>query len=104
MQKSARRRAREFALQGLYQWLLSQEDLGVVSAHIRATPGFDKADAKHFDSLLYNTKCSKADYRAANKIWDKFNCKTLMDYHNLYLTVDVLFIRFSLLFKISLLL
>ena len=51
--KSPRRRAREFALQGLYQWLLSAEDAGVVDAHMREQPGFDKADAAHFDALLH---------------------------------------------------
>ena len=65
MQKSARRRARELALQGLYQWLLSQEELGVVSAHIRATPGFDKADAKHFDGLLSGTIAQAESLRVA---------------------------------------
>jgi len=30
-----RHRAREFALQGIYQWLLNQEDTGVIDAHIR---------------------------------------------------------------------
>jgi hypothetical protein len=43
-----------------------------------------------FDSLLYNTKCDKEDYERAVNVWDKFNCKTFMDYHNLYLTTDVL--------------
>ena len=37
---SPRRSAREFALQGLYQWLLSGEDAGVVDAHIRGLEGF----------------------------------------------------------------
>ena len=54
--KTARRRSREFALQGLYEWLLSRESAdqaGVVDAHIRETPGFDKADAPHFEALLH---------------------------------------------------
>ena len=33
--KSARRRARELALQGLYEWLLSRADAGAVDAHVR---------------------------------------------------------------------
>lgn len=48
-----RHRAREFALQGIYQWLLNQEDTGVIDAHIRNAHGFEKADAEHFDILLY---------------------------------------------------
>ena len=51
--RTPRHRAREFALQGLYQWLLSNEDAGVIDAHIRNAHGFDKADAEHFDNLLH---------------------------------------------------
>lgn len=45
---------------------------------------------KEFNSVLYNSKCSKADYIRACNVWKKFNCKTFLDYHNLYLTADVL--------------
>jgi N utilization substance protein B len=51
--RTPRHRAREFALQGLYQWLLSNEDSGVIDAHIRQAHGFNKADAAHFDALLH---------------------------------------------------
>jgi N utilization substance protein B len=51
--RTPRHRAREFALQGLYQWLLNNEDAGAIDAHIRQAHGFDKADAAHFDALLY---------------------------------------------------
>jgi N utilization substance protein B len=53
--RTPRHRAREFALQGLYQWLLNNEDVGAIEAHIREAHGFDKADAAHFDALLYGT-------------------------------------------------
>ncbi len=53
--RTPRHRAREFALQGLYQWLLSQEDAGVIDAHVRQAHGFDKADVEHFDALLHGT-------------------------------------------------
>jgi len=53
--RTPRHRAREFALQGLYQWLLNQEDAGAIDAHIRQAHGFDKADAEHFDTLLHGT-------------------------------------------------
>lgn len=53
--RTPRHRAREFALQGLYQWLLNQEDAGAIDAHIRQAHGFDKADAEHFDALLHGT-------------------------------------------------
>jgi N utilization substance protein B len=51
--RTPRHRAREFALQGLYQWLLNNEDAGAIDAHIRQAHGFDKADAEHFDTLLH---------------------------------------------------
>ena len=51
--RTPRHRAREFALQGLYQWLMSNEDTGVIDAHIRNAHGFDKADREHFDVLLH---------------------------------------------------
>lgn len=50
--RTPRHRAREFALQGMYQWLLGKEDAGAVAAHIKAAHGFDKADAEHFNALL----------------------------------------------------
>ncbi|WP_420538602.1 transcription antitermination factor NusB [Methylibium petroleiphilum] len=52
-QKSSRRRSREFALQGLYQWLVSGSDAGVIEAHMRELDGFKQADAAHFDALLH---------------------------------------------------
>jgi transcription antitermination protein NusB len=51
--KSARRRSRELAVQGLYQWLLSREDSGAIEAHMTASPGFEKADRDHFNELLH---------------------------------------------------
>jgi hypothetical protein len=43
-----------------------------------------------FYSKLNKEHCKEEDYRRAVNVWNKFNCKTLMDYHNLYLTSDVL--------------
>ncbi len=51
--KSARRRSRELAMQGLYEWLLSGSDPASVEAHIREMDGFDKCDRAHFDALLH---------------------------------------------------
>lgn len=49
----ARRRARELALQGIYQWLLSGNSPAVVEAHIETeTDGFDKVDRELFTALL----------------------------------------------------
>jgi transcription antitermination protein NusB len=62
--KSARRRAREVALQGLYEWLISGADAGVIEAHMREQEGFDKADSTHFDALLHGCIREAADLDA----------------------------------------
>jgi len=49
--KSARRRAREFALQGLYQWRVGGNDEAAIEAHLAELEGFEKAD-KNFCSKL----------------------------------------------------
>jgi N utilization substance protein B len=51
--RSARRASREFALQGLYEWLVGRADAGVIDAHIREQDGFARCDAEHFDRLLH---------------------------------------------------
>ena len=51
--KSARRRSREVALQGLYEWLLSGADAKLIDAHMREQDDFAKCDAAHFDALLH---------------------------------------------------
>jgi N utilization substance protein B len=51
--KSARRRSRELALQGLYQWLLSGESARSVETHVQELDGFGKCDRAHFDALLH---------------------------------------------------
>jgi N utilization substance protein B len=50
--KSARRRAREFATQGLYQWLLSGASHTEIETQLRGADGFDKADKALFDTLV----------------------------------------------------
>lgn len=62
--KSARRRSREVALQGLYEWLLSGSDAGVIDAHVREQEGFDKCDSAHFDALLHGCIDEAADIDA----------------------------------------
>lgn len=53
--KSSRRRAREFALQGIYQWLLSGNGVALIEEHLEQASGFDKADRELFVSLLRGT-------------------------------------------------
>lgn len=51
--KSARRRSREFAVQGIYQWLLNERDPTLIADDLAQTRGFEQADDKHFRTLLY---------------------------------------------------
>jgi transcription antitermination protein NusB len=51
--KSSRRRSREFALQGLYEWLVAASEPGLIDAHMREQDDFAKCDKAHFDMLLH---------------------------------------------------
>ena len=51
--RSARSRAREFALQALYQRLVGRNEAEDIDAFTRELSGFNKADAAHFDALLH---------------------------------------------------
>jgi N utilization substance protein B len=63
--RTPRHRAREFALQGLYQWLLNNEDATTVVNNIRAAHGFEKADGDHFAALLYGAIKDSVSLREA---------------------------------------
>ncbi|CAH3190830.1 unnamed protein product [Porites evermanni] len=45
---------------------------------------------KEFYSQLYDEDISDDDYQHAIKVWNTFECKTIRDYHDLYLKSDVL--------------
>ena len=51
--KSARSRAREFALQALYQSLVGRNEATDIDLFTRDLAGFHKADTAHYDALLY---------------------------------------------------
>ena len=51
--KSDRSRAREFAVQALYQMLVGKNDAESIDAFTRDLAGFNKADSVHFDALLH---------------------------------------------------
>lgn len=63
--RTPRHRAREFALQGLYQWLLNNEDATKVVNNIRGAHGFDKADGEYFADLLRGTIKQSVELREA---------------------------------------
>ena len=53
--KSARSRAREFALQALYQHLVGRNDAQAIDVFTRDLAGFHKADSVHYDALLHGS-------------------------------------------------
>lgn len=50
--KSARYRSREFALQGLYRWLLARSSAAEIARDIELYRGFDKCDTLYFRDVL----------------------------------------------------
>ena len=50
--KSARRRSREFALQGLYSWLLAGQPVSEITAQLEELKGFERADRAYFSLLM----------------------------------------------------
>ncbi len=50
--RSARRRAREFVLQGLYQWRIGGADEAAIEAYAPEMEGFEKADREFFVGTL----------------------------------------------------
>lgn len=62
--KSPRRRAREFALQGIYQWQLSGNEVPAIEAHLSGVAGFEKMDRPLFDLLLKGAIGEAAELQA----------------------------------------
>lgn len=50
--RSTRRRSREFALQGLYQWQLAGKDPVMIATELAETQDFAKSDVGYFRTLL----------------------------------------------------
>jgi len=50
--KSARHRSREFAVQGLYSWLLAGQAASDIAKQLGEAKGFERADGAYFDALL----------------------------------------------------
>jgi N utilization substance protein B len=50
--KSPRHRAREFIVQGLYQWQVGGQDKVAIEAQAESVAGFDKADLDLYRTLL----------------------------------------------------
>ena len=64
---SPRTRAREFALQALYQFMVGKNELSAVDIFTRDLLGFSKCNAEHYDALIYGCarEASKLDEQIA---------------------------------------
>ncbi|MBB5020176.1 N utilization substance protein B [Chitinivorax tropicus] len=51
--KSARRKAREFAVQGLYQWQLTQDPPTLIEKNLAENQAFEKCDLTLFRAVLF---------------------------------------------------
>lgn len=63
--KSGRTRAREFALQALYQHLVGRNEADDIDLFTRDLSGFHKADSAHYDALLHGCIADGAELDAA---------------------------------------
>ena len=63
--KSPRRRARELALQGVYQWRLTGGEGAQIEKQIRAEKGLGRYDTEFFGNLLGGVLAQHADLEAA---------------------------------------
>ena len=59
--KSGRTRAREFALQALYQHLVGRNEPADIDLFTRDLSGFHKCDSAHYDALLHGCIAQGAD-------------------------------------------
>jgi N utilization substance protein B len=63
--KTSRRRSREFALQGLYQWQLTGTDPATIARQLSDAKGFDKIDTDYFKVLLEGTVAAAPELERA---------------------------------------
>ena len=74
--KSPRRRAREFVVQGLYQWQVGDQDEAAIQVQAESVAGFDKADRELYLALLRETRQQAAALQAelaphVDRHWDE---------------------------------
>ena len=74
--KSPRRRAREFVIQGLYQWQVGDQDEAAIQVQAESVTGFDKADRELYLALLRETRQQAASLQAElaphiDRHWDE---------------------------------
>ena len=76
--KSPRRRAREFVVQGLYQWQVGGQDEAAIQVQAEGVAGFDKADNDLYATLLAETRQQAEDLKLdlaphIDRAWDEIS-------------------------------
>jgi len=76
MKTSNRRRSREFALQGIYQWLFTGDDASQVLKNLSELEGFQQADTGFLEAELRGTIDAEEELRGrleplADRKWDE---------------------------------
>jgi N utilization substance protein B len=61
VRKTRRRRSRELALQGLYQWRVAEGTVEVIEAQLQETKEFLKTDAEYLSVLLRGVLANSAE-------------------------------------------
>lgn len=67
MKPAARRRAREMALQGVYSWMLSNNDVASIELSLATSNEMSKVDMPYFQELLQNSVKEVAELDTAIK-------------------------------------
>jgi transcription antitermination protein NusB len=65
LSRGARRASRSLAVQGLYQWLLAQQEAGAIDAFLREQESYSRCDQDYFDTIFHGTLRGASDLRAA---------------------------------------
>jgi N utilization substance protein B len=63
--RGARRRAREFAVQGLYQWLVGGQDVPAILSHLREDMAYGRAEHEYVEVLMRGVTDDAAALREA---------------------------------------
>ena len=53
--RGARRASRSLAVQGVYQWLIAQQDAGAIDAFLREQDSYARCDHAYFEAIFHGT-------------------------------------------------
>ncbi len=63
--RGARRASRSLAVQGLYQWLIAQQDAGAIDAFLREQEAYARCDQAYFDQVFHGALRNAEELRTA---------------------------------------